>query len=396
MSSSSSASAEQDPSLYAADGRLKVGLELHKSDTSDPDLMAEQSWCNVDGTTFETRIGPNYQQGKRKDFSQPCLYECAAVDLYETPNKISHVGRLMSLPGDSLDDGGNDGYLPQTFIVNFQIPNYALENALWGTCAGDGQGYSLVFYFVLSAYGREQVAKRGKLESAADDEQSFYHGSLASGATTPRRRPQQASGVSSLTSMFSLSGISGSNSGAAAPASSAAAPPASAASASNDQLAPPASNSHYYYSHTDPACFRARDEPTNAAVRLVHNFVESEDKGELRQRFKGIARMMNVDKVGLGGPIKKLVSSYNATPFLIRTCSVFWRGDRYFEVDVDVHRFSYTARLGLRGVQEKIKSVVFDIGFVIEGHSDFELPENMLGAVRMGKLDLSLAKKFPK
>lgn len=74
---------------------------------------------------------------------------------------------------------------------------------------------------------------------------------------------------------------------------------------------------------------------------------------------------------------------------------MFWRGERYFEVDVDVHRFSYTARLGMNGVRERIKDVVFDFGFVIEGHSDFELPENMLGAVRISKLDLTLAKPFP-
>jgi hypothetical protein len=86
---------------------------------------------------------------------------------------------------------------------------------------------------------------------------------------------------------------------------------------------------------------------------------------------------------------------YNGTPFLIRTCSVFWRGDTYFEVDVDVHRFSYAARVGLAGVRDRIKDVVWDFGFLVEGHSDFELPENMLGAVRLSKLDVVLAKVFP-
>lgn len=287
----------------------------------------------------------------------------------------------MDLPGDSLDDSANGGYLPQTFIVNFQIPNYPLENAIWGQCAGDGPGYSLIFYFVLSEYGRQLVADKGKLQSAADDPSSFYYGSLDTGATTPRLRPEQSSAASSVvSSMWSLGG-SGSAAAAAAPAATSSSSSASSGSSS--------------YSSVDPACHRSRSEPRNAAVRLLHNFVEAPDKSDLRQRFKAITRMMNVESVGLGAATKKLVTMYNATPFLIRTCSVFWRGDRYFEVDVDVHRFSYTARLGLSGVRERIKDVVFDFGFVIEGHSDFELPENMLGAVRISKLDLSLAKKFP-
>ena len=292
----------------------------------------------------------------------------------------SHVGRLMDLPGDHLDDAGNDGYLPPTFIVNFQIPNYPVENALWGQCAGDGPGYSLVFYFVLSEYGRQQVSRKGQLESAADSPDSHYHGSLSSNSSTPRHKPHHSH---SLMGMFS----SLTSSSSTAVAHQQAQAQAAAAHALDPNV--------FYYSHTDPACFKSKLEPCNAAVRLLHNFVRADEGTELRQRFKAITRMMNVDEVGLGTATKKLIQTYNSTPFLIRTCSVFWRGDKYFEVDVDVHRFSYTARLGLSGVRERIKDVVFDFGFVIEGHSDFELPENMLGAVRLSKLDLSLAKTFP-
>lgn len=72
----------------APNGKLRVGLDMQKSDTADVSCMAQQSWCNVDGTSFDTRIGPDYSQNKRKDSSQPCIYECAAIDLYETDSKI--------------------------------------------------------------------------------------------------------------------------------------------------------------------------------------------------------------------------------------------------------------------------------------------------------------------
>ena len=291
----------------------------------------------------------------------------------------------MDLPGDHVDDSANQGYLPRTFVVNCQIPNYAVENALWGQCAGDGQGYSLVFYFVLSDYGKQQVAKRGRLVSAADDVESEMHGSLdGSGSAGPSSRSHSPHSHHHHHHHHRKHSSSHhrTHSGSAHAA-------AAAASSSSS------SSSSVYYNKDDPACFRSTAEPTDSAVRLVHNFVAADEGSELRQRFKAITRMTNLDTAGLGAATKKLISSYNGTPFLIRTCSVFWRADNYFEVDVDVHRFSYMARLGLSGVRERIKDVVFDFGFVIEGHSDFELPENMLGAVRLSKMDLSLAKPFP-
>jgi len=359
----------------ARPAKLPVGT-LKRFDAAasmDPQEMPEQTWCNTDGTTFDTRVGPGYSSNKRKEPSKQCIYECVAIDLFSTDAKISHVARLMELPGDKLDDSGNDGYLPRTFVVNCQIPNYACENAIWGVCAGDGVGYSLVFYFCLSAYGREVVARRGRLISAADSEDSDLYGTLdGSSHSTPRHsKPGSRRGSNS------------GNSQAAAAAAAA----ASAGSSSSATPSPP-------YEKDNPACFTSHAEPSDAAVRLLHNFTLSEEGSELRQRFKAMTRLVNLDSAGLGGATKRIVTMYNGTPFLIRTCSVFWRGDTYFEVDVDVHRFSYAARVGLNGVKERIKDVVFDFGFVIEGHSDFELPENMLGAVRLSKLDLSLAKPF--
>ena len=57
---------------------------------ADAQAMPEQSWCNTDGATFETRIGPQYSVNKKKDSSKPCIYECVAVDLFATEAKIRY------------------------------------------------------------------------------------------------------------------------------------------------------------------------------------------------------------------------------------------------------------------------------------------------------------------
>lgn len=65
------------------------------------------------------------------------------------------------------------------------------------------------------------------------------------------------------------------------------------------------------------------------------------------------------------------------------------------QIDIDVHVFSYLARTGMAGVQERLSSVIFDFSFVIEAYSDDEQPENILGGVRVVKLDLQRAPEFP-
>jgi hypothetical protein len=126
---------------------------------------------------------------------------------------------------------------------------------------------------------------------------------------------------------------------------------------------------------------------------------------------------VNLDEIEINGLAKKLVQTYNGTPFLIRTTASFTRGPNYFEIDVDVHRFSYLALVGLNGVKESLKEVprspdphsrprdslapppraqvVFDIAFVVEGHPDHELPEQLLTALRVRKMHLSHLPDFP-
>lgn len=137
-----------------------------------------------------------------------------------------------------------------------------------------------------------------------------------------------------------------------------------------------------------PAAVEALREGGRSGANLVRAFINAQDGSELRQRFKGIARVDNLPEVELNGLVKKLVSSYNATPFLIRTTSTFHRGDGYFEVDVDVHRFSYLALQGLNGLKARINEAVADLGFTIQAEDDEEMPEVILGCARLHRLQL--------
>ena len=98
---------------------------------------------------------------------------------------------------------------------------------------------------------------------------------------------------------------------------------------------------------------------------------------QMHERFKAITRIQNIPECQFGSATAKLATTYNGTPFLTRPQHKYYRGDNYFEIDVDVHVFSYMARTGMAGVQQKISSVIFDFSFVVEGYGDDELPEQV-------------------
>ena len=329
--------------------KLKPGLSLHRSESSEPSEMAANSWANIAAESFSVRVGPGYSRYKRKGHSGASLYDCVNVDLYQTSSKISHIARVVDLPtaGMSADDL-SDAYLPHTIVVSCQIPNYPVEHALWGRNPEDGPGFSLVFYYALSAETRRLLTER---------------------------RERRREGREAVPFAFDTT--------------------------EETEL----DHKHLYTEEKMAQWADDDDSDLPPAIRLLHRFVTADsdvETGErhfLRDRFKGIARIANLEAANIATAPRKLIATYNSTPFLIRTTSTFFndaaRLNRYFEVDVDVHRFGYLARLGLSGVRERVKDVVFDWAFVIEGHTDDELPENILSAARLSKLEMTAALQLP-
>ncbi|RHZ06188.1 hypothetical protein DYB26_014586, partial [Aphanomyces astaci] len=89
-----------------------------------------------------------------------------------------------------------------------------------------------------------------------------------------------------------------------------------------------------------------------------------------------------------------LLETYNGQPILTRPQHRFYRGDGYFEVDIDAHTFNFVARKGLSGVADHFGNMVVDFGFVLEGQDDDEVPEQILGCVRLCKVDLKNAPRL--
>ncbi|KAK7351336.1 hypothetical protein VNO77_10709 [Canavalia gladiata] len=134
--------------------------------------------------------------------------------------------------------------------------------------------------------------------------------------------------------------------------------------------------------HSAVFYFAAEDPVPSGS--LLGRFIEGDD-GFRNQRFKLVNRIVK-------GPwiVKKTVGNYSAC-LLGRalTCN-YHRGPNYFEIDVDIGS-SAIANAILRLALGYVTCVTIDMGFVVEAQTQEELPERLIGAVRVCQMEMSSA-----
>ena len=123
------------------------------------------------------------------------------------------------------------------------------------------------------------------------------------------------------------------------------------------------------------------------SVRLMSRFQNCHDGDPFRNRFKIIARTMNIPEIGLGRVERAIASKYNGTPFLSRPQHSFYKGKGYFEIDIDAHRFNYLCRRTGYQQLKKFPRYLIELGFVVQAEVDEEMPERMLCCCRLYKID---------
>lgn len=76
-----------------------------------------------------------------------------------------------------------------------------------------------------------------------------------------------------------------------------------------------------------------------------------------------------------------MIESYNGKPILIRKTGTIFRGENYLEKDIHVHKFANMAKQSIFVLSSRCSKLFMQIGFVIEGRENHELPETLFACV---------------
>jgi hypothetical protein len=117
-------------------------------------------------------------------------------------------------------------------------------------------------------------------------------------------------------------------------------------------------------------------------------FVAGGDDAESTEKRNAAFKL--IPKIVKGSWLVK--QSVGETPVLLghKLTTKYYRGPNYMEVDIDVASSS-VARHVVGLVAGAAKSVVVDMGILLQGNAADELPESLLGTMRLVQLDLSTA-----
>jgi hypothetical protein len=299
--------------------------------------MPELNWRNADGSTFRVRSGPNYSKNGFKKLSLPQMFDCVAIDLYQSDFKMLQPSeqiaipppayfrkmqrlqwrkerrmppynsvefksgdeppnhrRVDPLPPELTEEEENEDIrrelaedekldFPYVFIMNTAVPLYDPPNPVWGAARDDGPSASLITYHIINKEGKRQLR-----------------------------------------------------------------------------------------------------DGVPAALLMRRFMLEASEKAAMADRMKGIVRIENIQN----SPVPSMLRQYNSKPFLTRPQHKFWKGDFYLEGAADVHIFTYLARSGNKMVRGRFEEMIEDLVYVIESRDEKEMPEQVLGAVRLCNISL--------
>mmetsp|Transcript_13327 Transcript_13327/g.25287 ORF Transcript_13327/g.25287 Transcript_13327/m.25287 type:complete len:869 (+) Transcript_13327:352-2958(+) len=245
--------------------------------------------------------GMGYSTLKKKQPSPGELYDCAQVEVFESPHRYPDMAPRVQLPKvEFKDEGPKTWRTPDVFVVSIALPT---DPPKLGRSSSDGGGYTVTMYFIMRKETRDILRRV-----------------TADGYDPSQEKPDDPS-KSKVNAVRLL----------------------------------------------EEWCRRAPNDPAWFS------------------RFKVVPNAHNLKEIGMPG----WISSYNGKPFLIKRPGVTGFIHQHpelscLEFDISLHPFPYLAKQGICFMKESyFKKVLVSFGFVIEGKTEDELPECILGCMQL-------------
>jgi len=119
------------------------------------------------------------------------------------------------------------------------------------------------------------------------------------------------------------------------------------------------------------------------AVKLFSEWCRAEAKGEFFGRFKCMGMIEDIESTN----VPQLIQGYNGKPALVNKSGKFTRHQNYIEFTVNINLWGFLARKGLYTLTPSFPQFILNIGFTIEARKEEEMPECLLGGVRVMNLN---------
>jgi len=331
-------------------------------------LVGKWKLCAAGG--FRVRAGTDYPRQGQKAESAAAMYVCLGADACRCPQSLSHAAaNLVELP--QPPPGSEGGALPPLLVVAVQIPLDA-PSLLQDT--SDGAGILLVLYFGVTPDAQSNTARGAGTSTPAANLLMRYNA---------RARRAAAAAVAAA------SAVAAAAAGPAAAATAVPSPPATAAEVTPSCAAAGAAAevgagvppSHI---HRTPSR-HAASAKTALAFDADAELPEPSKAAHKACVFKLIVGADNLDVLGL----PQVLERANFKPVIIHKVAEIHAGKNYLEIDVGVHKFNYFARAGLKRCLDRVRELRIRVGCLLQGSSDAELPECLLGAVSIAQANIS-------
>jgi len=131
----------------------------------------------------------------------------------------------------------------------------------------------------------------------------------------------------------------------------------------------------------------SKSQPVIPAITLLKRLLQDGSSTKEGTALKAIGLIDNMDELG----VPDMIAGYNGKPVLVTKSAKIFSSPEILDIEYDVRQWNILARKSLHSFHDKLKEAKCQMGILIEGKNDDELPEQLLGCFRVNYLDINEA-----